>query len=98
MFEINTQNNILKMKRNGIKYIALLKNLDKKFVFKREFVNGFEMKTHGNILLLEVCTIDGNKTYQVIDSAKGTIKEAKYKDLVAEKNKDASEFCFKYFR
>lgn len=93
-----TSSTKVEFNRKGIKYISKFTNLDKKFIFAREFISGFKMDTHSDKFILEVCTTEAKKSWYVVDMEAKTVTEVKYDDLKKEKNVDPSEFCAKYFR
>ena len=95
MFTFN--NRSVGFKRNGVKYVAKFTNIDKKYGFKRDFVNGFEVPAYDNKFILEICTTDNVKTHYIIDSKLKTFTEVKY-DEIKKMSKNVIEFYEEYFR
>lgn len=89
--------NTVEFKRNGVKYVAKISNLDKKYVFKRDFINGFSFDTHSNTFILEFAFTDGTKKHFIIDSKKETVTEVSYEEL-KKQAKDGLKFFEDYLQ
>lgn len=85
--------------RNNVKYIAKLQNFNKKFIFEREFVNGFKYNLHkGQGAAFEFCFKNGDKKYYLIDRdgclSENTPDEIK-KIIITDEQR--INFTYKYF-
>jgi len=95
---ITLNRNKASFKRNGVKFIAKLTNLDARYVFKREFINGFSKELYGNCILEVAFTDNDDRKYFAIDPWQDRVEEVDYERIKKDAKADPAEFCKKYFR
>lgn len=94
--KITITNTGLNFDRADIKYVARIANFDKKYIFAREFINGFNLTLGGYKAIIELCNKNGNKEVYLIDTKEKTVTLTTMENLKKIKNKDM-DFFHEYF-
>ncbi len=89
--------NKLEFDRSEVKYIARFSNLDKKYIFKREWINGNIFNSVFKEYIIEIKMNDNTSKYFKIKTDEKEITETTINDIKKELKKDNFEFCIKYF-